>query len=96
MLVCIHLHTLEELSWDHVNEPTGWGEGFWVPASGGFSCHSLLSVDNVLGPQDRLARVRRVPVPDPEANTARIRLRAAKMNFQKFIFRLSMASGMFQ
>lgn len=94
MLVCIHLHILEELSWDHVNEPTGWGEGFWVPASGGFGCHSLLSIDSVLGLQDRLARVRCAPVPDPEANIARIRLSVAKMNFRKFIFRLSTASGM--
>lgn len=25
MVVCIHLHTLGELSWDHVNEPTSLG-----------------------------------------------------------------------
>lgn len=42
MLVCIHLHTLEELNWDHVNELTGWGEGYWVPASGGLGYHRLL------------------------------------------------------
>lgn len=52
------------------------GSGF-LPLEGS-GCHSLLSVDSVLGLQDRLARVRPVPVPDPEANTARIRLRATK------------------
>lgn len=25
MVVCIHLHTLGELNWDHVNEPTSLG-----------------------------------------------------------------------
>lgn len=73
MLVCIHLHTLEELNWDHVNELTGWGEGYWVPASGGLGYHSLLR-----GPQDRLVNVSYVPAPDPEANVALIRPRFAK------------------
>lgn len=52
------------------------GSGF-LPLEG-LGCRSLLSVDSVLGLQDRLVRVRHVPVPDPEANTAHIRLRAAK------------------
>lgn len=52
------------------------GSGF-LPLEG-LGCQSLLSADSVLGPQDRLARVRCVPVPDPEADTACIRLRATK------------------
>lgn len=52
------------------------GSGF-LPLEGS-GCHNVLSVDSVLGPRDRSARVRHVPVPDPEANTDHIRLRAAK------------------